>query len=103
MKNKSIFDLYPNLEVYYETSDGTKFFSEYDAKRHAMTLRDKRIKKVERPAPAPEKATGTKTGKNKEPEARKPESEKEETAKNEEKPEKEPEARKPANKNTKSK
>ncbi len=99
MKNKSIFDLYPNLEVYYETSDGTKFFSEYDAKRHAMTLRDKRIKKVERPAPAPEKATG----KNKEPEARKLESEKEETAKDKEKPEKEPEARKPANKNTKSK
>lgn len=43
---KSIFEQYPNLEEYFETSDGQKFFKETAAKTHARTLADKEVKKV---------------------------------------------------------
>lgn len=45
---KSIFDQYPNLEEYFETSDGQKFFKETAAKTHARTLEDKSVNKVKR-------------------------------------------------------
>lgn len=47
-KTKSVFELNENLEAYHQTSDGTKFFREYDAKSHARGLKDKEIKRVKR-------------------------------------------------------
>ena len=57
---KSIFDLHPNLDAYFETSDGVKFFNHSDAATHARSLENKKVKKVGRPAkkaPKTEKAT----------------------------------------------
>ena len=45
-KGKNIFEQYPNLEEYFETCDGQKFFKEAAAKTHARTLEDKEVKKV---------------------------------------------------------
>lgn len=42
MKTK-IFKLHPNLEVFYQTSDGTAFFKDHDAKNHAQTLKNKKV------------------------------------------------------------
>jgi len=50
-----VFKKYPNLDHYYETSDGMKFFRENDARNHAKTLEDKSVKKVVKPV----KDTGT--------------------------------------------
>jgi len=57
---KSIFDLHPNLDAYFETSDGVKFYNHSDASAHARSLENKKIKKVGRPvkkAPKTEKTT----------------------------------------------
>ena len=45
MKAK-IFKQHPNLEVFYQTSDGTAFFKEHDAKNHAKTLKSKKVTAV---------------------------------------------------------
>lgn len=45
---ENIFNQYPNLEEYFETSDGQKFFKETAAKTHARTLEDKSVNKVKR-------------------------------------------------------
>lgn len=43
-----IFNQYPNLEKYYKTSDGQKFFREEHAISYAQTLTDKRVTEVYR-------------------------------------------------------
>ena len=45
-----VFKKHPNLSKYYETSDGTPFFRDHDAKNHAKSLKDKTVKTVERGA-----------------------------------------------------
>lgn len=40
----------PELQEYFETSDGTKFYTENLAKNHARDLEDKKVTHVERPA-----------------------------------------------------
>jgi len=50
MKKPCVFKSHPKLEKYYETSDGTKFFQEHDAKTFSRTLKDKAVKTVKRPA-----------------------------------------------------
>ncbi len=44
----SLFKQYPNLQVYFETSDGTQFYKEETAKTHAKSLQDKEVKTVKR-------------------------------------------------------
>lgn len=46
---KSLFEQYPNMSEYFETSDGEKFFKEEPAKSHGKTLKDKTVKTVLRP------------------------------------------------------
>jgi len=48
MKN-TIFDTHPNLDCYFETADGSCFFTENAAASHSKTLEDKRVKLVHRP------------------------------------------------------
>lgn len=43
-----IFKSNPNLQQYFETSDGVKFFREDHAKSHARSLKVKAVKTVER-------------------------------------------------------
>lgn len=43
---ENIFEQYPNLEEYFETSDGQKFFKETAANTHSQTLEDKEVKIV---------------------------------------------------------
>ncbi len=43
---ENIFEQYPNLEEYFETSDGQKFFKETAANTHSRTLEDKEVKRV---------------------------------------------------------
>lgn len=45
-----VFKKYPNLEKYYQTSDGEKFFTESPAYNHAKTLENKKVETVERKA-----------------------------------------------------
>lgn len=45
-----LFNQYPKMSEYFQTSDGQKFFKEDTAKLHAKSLEDKNIKKVERPS-----------------------------------------------------
>ena len=44
------FKQHKNLKEYWETSDGTKFFVDGDARNHAKTLTDKNVKHVKRDA-----------------------------------------------------
>lgn len=46
----NIFNEKPNLQEYFATSDGTKFYTETMAKNHAKTLEDKEVAHVTRPA-----------------------------------------------------
>lgn len=46
--SKDIFELYPDANGYFETSDGNKFFKEYDAKTHAQKLKNKEVKEVKK-------------------------------------------------------
>ncbi|AYZ11912.1 hypothetical protein EGY05_08225 [Chryseobacterium arthrosphaerae] len=49
----TFFKDHPNVNEYFETSDGHKFYTENLAKNHAFstkTLTDKSVTKVERPA-----------------------------------------------------
>ena len=48
MKNK-IFSVHPELQSYYETSDGQKFFTLEDANKHRKTLSDRKVKQVMNP------------------------------------------------------
>lgn len=43
-----IFQNNPQLDVYFETSDGTPFYTENAAKNHAKDLKDKEVKRIER-------------------------------------------------------
>lgn len=43
-----IFDLHPDLEVYYQSSDGVQFFNPNDAALHAKTLQDKTVATIRR-------------------------------------------------------
>lgn len=52
MKPEKVFKANPSLKAYFETSDGTKFFTENNAKNHAKSLKNKAVKKVERGAVA---------------------------------------------------
>ncbi|WP_395060002.1 hypothetical protein [Flavobacterium sp.] len=45
MKN-TIFDTHPNLDCYFETADGSCFFTENAAEAHSKTLEDKKVKTV---------------------------------------------------------
>ena len=56
MKKKSVFELHPSLNAYFETSDGAKFFNVHDAKAHARNLKDKEVKEVKRPVEKEKKA-----------------------------------------------
>lgn len=42
------FKRHPLLKEYFETSDGSKFFIDSDAKNHAKTLKDTTVKTVKR-------------------------------------------------------
>lgn len=46
--SNNVFKQHPRLESYHETSDGIKFFTESNAKNHAKSLKDKKVKVVER-------------------------------------------------------
>lgn len=50
MKPEKVFKANPSLKAYFETSDGTKFFTENNAKNHAKSLENKAVKKIERGA-----------------------------------------------------
>lgn len=43
-----LFEQYPNMSEYYETSDGVTFYKEDPAKVHARTLKDQTVKTVKR-------------------------------------------------------
>lgn len=45
MKN-IIFDTHPKLDCYFETADGSCFFTENAAEAHSKTLKDKKVKAV---------------------------------------------------------
>jgi predicted DNA-binding WGR domain protein len=45
MKNP-IFEANPSLDCYFETSDGSCFFTENAAESHAQTLKNKKVKSV---------------------------------------------------------
>ncbi|HFG0564486.1 hypothetical protein [Flavobacterium psychrophilum] len=45
MKNP-VFEANPSLDCYFETADGTAFFTENAANNHAKTLKDKTVKAV---------------------------------------------------------
>lgn len=51
-KQKSIWDVNPELKAYHQTSDGNKFHTEETAKTHARSLKNKDVKKVSRPSDA---------------------------------------------------
>lgn len=53
--DKKLFENNPNITEYFETSDGSKFYTENLAKNHARDLKDKAIKTVERPEEKVEK------------------------------------------------
>jgi hypothetical protein len=44
--NNDPFKMYPNLDVYYQTSDGTAFFTQNAAENHAKTLENKTVTKI---------------------------------------------------------
>ncbi|QDP85198.1 hypothetical protein FNJ88_06325 [Chryseobacterium sp. SNU WT5] len=50
--SKDTFKNHPDLQEYFETSDGTKFYKEDLAKNHARTLEDKAVTAVSRPEEA---------------------------------------------------
>ena len=45
----NLFKDKPELQEYFETSDGTKFYTENMAKNHARDLEDKKVTHVTRP------------------------------------------------------
>lgn len=49
MKPEQIFEQYPKLDSFYETSDGAQFFMPQEASAHAGILKDKKVKEVKRP------------------------------------------------------
>lgn len=56
----TIFNDNPNLDVAYKTADGKYFYTENSAQNHALTLKNKEVKKVVRT----EEATETEEVKN---------------------------------------
>lgn len=44
-----VFDRYPNMKSYFETSDGEKFFTEDSARNYAKSLENTKVTEVERP------------------------------------------------------
>lgn len=56
----NVFKKHPTLESYHETSDGVKFFTESNAKNHAKSLKDKKVKEVERSTEIETPKKGTK-------------------------------------------
>ena len=46
--SKDTFKNHPDLQEYFETSDGTQFYKEDLAKNHARDLEDKTVKQVSR-------------------------------------------------------
>ncbi len=73
MKKPDVFKSHPKLEEYFETSDGTKFFQEHDAKTFSRTLKDKSVKTVKRPAEVEADEPVTKTPADKSTKGSKPE------------------------------
>jgi cell surface protein len=51
----TIFNDNPNLDVAYKTADGKYFYTENGAQNHALTLKNKEVKKVVRTEDATEK------------------------------------------------
>ena len=51
----TIFNDNPNLDVAYKTADGKYFYTENGAQNHALTLKNKEVKKVVRTEEATEK------------------------------------------------
>lgn len=58
-----LFEKHPNLERYYETSDGTKFYKEHHAQTHARTLSDRDVETVKRKDQAKSKTKPKRKGK----------------------------------------
>lgn len=56
-----IFRNNPGLTEFYQTSDGTAFYTENTALNHARTLKDKSVLRVEKETPAPKKTKKTTT------------------------------------------
>lgn len=46
MSKNEIFEAHPKLDCYFETSDGSCFYTENAAEAHAKTLKDKKVKSV---------------------------------------------------------
>lgn len=45
-----VFDRYPNMKSYFQTSDGEQFFTEDSARNYAKSLENPKVTEVERPA-----------------------------------------------------
>lgn len=50
MKKTEIFKANPNMDCFFETTDGNAFYTESAAKNHAKTLKDKKVTKHTRSA-----------------------------------------------------
>lgn len=48
MKPEKVFKAHSNLKLYFETSDGVKFFTKNTAENHAKTLENRFVKEVKR-------------------------------------------------------
>ena len=46
MSKNEIFEAHPKLDCYFETSDGSCFYTENAAEAHSKTLKDKKVKTV---------------------------------------------------------
>ena len=46
MSKNKIFEAHPKLDCYFETSDGSCFYTENAAEAHSKTLKDKKVKTV---------------------------------------------------------
>lgn len=58
MSKKEIFEAHPKLDCYFETSDGSCFYTENAAEAHAKTQKDKKVKKVYNEGSAKEDSSG---------------------------------------------
>ena len=47
-KHKEYFELYPDIEVFYFTTDGQAFFTEHEAYNHSLTVGDNEVLAVTR-------------------------------------------------------
>lgn len=50
MKNQTVWDLHPKMQICYQTTDGVKFFKPENANTHARSLKDKTVETLKRPS-----------------------------------------------------